>query len=205
MKKILFVFIALSVMQMIATAQVDMSLFKKDQIWLFADKKYGSQFCDGIILTKDSLIYEYEDSKYPAKSLHAKIPDYLQPKAVYNYQTLFFHRYKIDEKKQLFYFTRSGYAWKIIKLTDNDLIIERFGKCFDDRFADWDNYYPKRFHFKREQKIKSACLPVLENGDGNFSTDMVSQKIVTYIKVLSFNKKDCPNFYPSYYPEKEKK
>ena len=102
MKKKLLLFVVLSVMAAQVTfAQVDMSLFDKDQIWLFAGEKYGSEHCDGIVLSKDSLIYEYEDANYSKYSHQSKLPDYKQPKAVYDYNTLFFSTYKIDKKKYL--------------------------------------------------------------------------------------------------------
>jgi hypothetical protein len=190
MKKLLLILITLSVLQTTATAQVDLSVFSRDQIWLFANGKENSS--DGIILCKNGDMFEYQDAKYSKDTPQKSVKALAQPKAVIDVSgSLYCSSYKIDKKKQLFYFSRSDYAWRIQRCANDTLILQRTGKAITKDFDNWDWRRPKKLVLLREKRIKSTCLPVL---DTQRDTEINSIREDPYCGVIPFNSTKCKKF-----------
>lgn len=150
MKSILITFALMAAH--LCLAQVNMELFKRDQVWLFAGKTYEG--AHGIVLTKGSKVYQYDNHNH-------------KPKALEDILSIFFGDFKIDTKRKLFYFTRCNYAYRIITINDTDLILEREPKRFTKDFDDFESRFPKRFAFKRLKKKVNLTIYEYENGDGD--------------------------------------
>ena len=132
-----------------------MELFKKDQVWLFAGKTMED--AHGIVLTKSGALYKYNNHKR-------------KPKAVEDLLSMFYGDYRIDFKKQLFYFTRCRYAYHVTTITETDLILEREAKPFTKEFLEYDKTFPKSFVFKRLEKKVTLRILEDDNGDGDVQT-----------------------------------
>jgi hypothetical protein len=192
MKKIILLLLTFSVMQMIAKAQVDLSLFTRDQIWLFEKERSGGFTADGIIITKEGHLYEYEDANYPEYKVVESIPDYRQHKAVFNESSTYIGSVTINKENKTLTFTRNGYHWKIEKLTNDAFVLKR-GKLFDNGFN--LPCPPNTLKFKRHKTYTSGCLPVLWLCGGSMDSDIIEAGGCNYHNVLPFNTFACLDPY----------
>jgi hypothetical protein len=166
-------------------AQVDTSLFNRDQIWLFDTTVHKNEIYDGIIINCTGGMTGFDDAFYDNDDYHSCHEEYRQDKAVMSMWCTWCGG-AVSKINRTYELPRSGYFWNIIKLTTTEMVWERGKRCEDT----YDNADETTFYFKRYTDYDSRCLPV-EDRDGVLN--MLGG--IFYIGVHGFNTTGCEDPY----------
>lgn len=147
MKKILIV-LAVMAAQM-SFAQVNMELFKRDQVWLF-EKKKQTDLWHGIVFMHDRHTYMYSTGAVSKEFCMSKNKSLRQAHFCHDQNNMWSTEYEIVGQK--IKNPRSGYYWNITKLTDDTMIIERGAKHSEE--SSFDEVAATKMVFKRNKATK---------------------------------------------------
>jgi hypothetical protein len=167
MKKILLILIILSVLQTTATAQVDLSLFTKNQIWLFT-KKAPAGIWNGIAFLNNGQTYMYSNGVLDKELCMSKNKSLRQPHFCHDIDNMWCTEYELIGNK--IRNPRSAYDWIITKLTTETMILER-EKTPRSEPSDFYQDNATKMVFKR-QKATQKRYPKWTSGSSEDCRDM---------------------------------